>query len=185
MHELTIFARGGQGAVTAAKILVNAALLAGRYAQSIPSFGQERKGAPVYTFARISTDPISMHSYVYEPHCVVVFDWSLLDLGINVHAGVRQGGILVANVSSPPEPGSIYSKTGYVDAWAITKELLGNVPPNAAMLGAIAKTTGWISLDSLLQAIEQSMAGNKAERNIECVKAAYERTVVYGQSHFI
>lgn len=181
MHELIFYARGGQGAVTAAKIMVNAVLLDGQYAQSVPSFGQERKGAPVYSYARISNEPIAIHSYVYEPHCVVAFDWSVLDIGVNIHAGVRPGGILVANLSCRPEVDTHYNKVGYLDAWAVTKELIGDVPPNAAMLGALAKTTEWFSLGSLSEALSQLMAGGKAERNIECAQAAYERTIVYGQ----
>lgn len=180
MNEMTFYSRGGQGAVTAAKIMVNAALLDGKYAQSVPSFGQERKGAPVFTYARISAEPIAIHSYVYEPHCVVCFDWSLLDLGVNVHAGVRPGGILVANLPAFPEGLSQYSKIGFVDAWAITRDTVGDVPPNVAMLGAIAKTTGWFTLDSLFKALTQSMPNNKAQRNIDCAKAAYERTVIHG-----
>lgn len=178
MHELIFYARGGQGAVTAAKIMVNAALLEGRYAQSVPSFGQERKGAPVYTFARISEEPISIHSYVYEPHCVVAFDWSLLELGVNIHAGVRPGGILVANLPAAPPEGLPYGKVGYLDAWAVTRELIGAVPPNAAMLGALARTTGWFSLPSLTAALAQSMPGKKGLLNIACAEAAYERTIV-------
>jgi len=179
MNELTFYARGGQGAVTAAKIMVHAVLLDGAYAQSVPSFGQERKGAPVYTYARISDEPISMHSYVYEPHCVVAFDWSLLSLGVNIHSGVRRGGILVANLVSSPEGVDQYAKVGWVDAWAITKQLIGNVPPNAAMLGALAKTTGWFTLPSLFKAMSEGMPGAKAERNIACAQTAYERTVVH------
>lgn len=181
MKELIFYSRGGQGAVTAAKIMVNAALLDGEYAQSVPNFGQERKGAPVYTYARISEEPISIHSYVYEPHCVVAFDWSLLNLGVNIHADVRPGGILVANQPCIPEGVSQYAKVGCVDAWAITKELIGNVPPNAAMLGAMVKTTGWFSLPSLFAALSRAMPKEKAQRNIDCAQAAYERTVVHGQ----
>jgi 2-oxoacid:acceptor oxidoreductase gamma subunit (pyruvate/2-ketoisovalerate family) len=181
MHELTFYARGGQGAVTAAKIMVNAALLDGEYAQSVPSFGQERKGAPVYSYARISHDPIFIHSYVYEPHCVVAFDWSLLTLGVNIHANLRSGATLVANLPSPPEGVEQYAKVGWVDAWTITKEIIGPVPPNAAMLGALAKTTEWFTLPSLFQALAEAMPGPKAQRNIACAQAAYERTVVHVQ----
>jgi len=180
MQELIFYARGGQGAVTAAKIMVNAALLDGQYAQSVPSFGQERKGAPVYTYARLSHEPIFIHSYVYQPDCVVAFDLSLLDLGVNIHAGAKSGGILVANAASLPDGIGQYGKVGYVDAWAVTHEFIGQVPPNAAMLGAIAKTTGWFRLEALVEALTQAMPGSKGQRNIACAKAAYERTEIYG-----
>ena len=68
MWEFKFYSRGGQGAVTAAKILVNAAILEGKFAQAIPSYGQERKGAPVFTYARISDTPIDVKAYVYRPN---------------------------------------------------------------------------------------------------------------------
>jgi len=179
MYELVFYGRGGQGAVTASKILVAAALKDGLYAQAVPSFGQERKGAPVYAYARIDREPIFLHTFVYEPDCVVVFDCSLLDLGVNVHQGVKPEGILVANSPTLPSGASGYSKIGYVDAWKVTREYIGLVPPNAAMLGALARTTKWFSLDALCAALKEAMPGEKGERNALCARAAYERTVVY------
>ena len=84
MWEFKFYSRGGQGAVTAAKILINAAIIEGKFGQAIPSYGQERKGAPVYTYARIADDPINVKSYVYRPNCVICFDTSLKDLDIAI-----------------------------------------------------------------------------------------------------
>ena len=84
MWEFKFYSRGGQGAVTAAKILINAAIIEGKFGQAIPSYGQERKGAPVYTYARIADDPINVKSYVYRPNCVICFDTSLKDLDIDI-----------------------------------------------------------------------------------------------------
>ena len=97
MSEIRILSRGGQGAVTGAKILVAAAMEEGKYAQSIPSFGQERKGAPVFTYARISNAPILSHSYVYCPDTVVLFDEFLVELGIDPQEGIVPGSTLVVN----------------------------------------------------------------------------------------
>ncbi|MBE3582236.1 MAG: 2-oxoacid:acceptor oxidoreductase family protein [Thermoanaerobacteraceae bacterium] len=179
MYELIFYGRGGQGAVTASKILVGAALKDGLYAQAVPSFGQERKGAPVFAYARMDREPIFLHTFVYEPDCVVVFDWSLLDLGVNVHQGVKPGGILVVNSGALPPGLTGYGKVGYVDAWLLTREYIGPVPPNAAMLGALARTTGWFSLEGLATALQAAMPGERGERNVLCARAAYERTVVH------
>lgn len=182
MKELTFYGRGGQGAVTAAKIMVAASLKDNLYAQAVPSFGQERKGAPVYAYGRISSEPIAAHTYVYEPDCVVVFDWSLLELGINVHQGAKPGAILVANISGTlPEGLSQYRKIGIVDAWAVTREVIGNVPPNAAMLGALCKTGELFSLDSLQLALKEAMPGRKGELNAACAQTAYERTKIINE----
>ncbi len=182
MKELAFYGRGGQGAVTAAKILVATCLKDNLYAQAVPSFGQERKGAPVYAYSRISNEPVAAHTYVYEPDCVVVFDWSLLDLDINFHQGVKPGNILVANFTgSVPQGLSQYAKIGFVDAWAVTREVIGNVPPNAAMLGALARTTGWFNLASLKEALQEAMPGRKGELNAACAQTTYERTSIMRQ----
>jgi 2-oxoacid:acceptor oxidoreductase gamma subunit (pyruvate/2-ketoisovalerate family) len=184
MKEIKIFSRGGQGAVTAAKILVAAAIKEGKYGQAVPSFGQERKGAPVFTFARLDQEPISTHTYVYHPHAVVVFDLFLLDLGINPCEGAREDALLIANSDIDPaklEIGSYFSRTGCVDAWHITREVIGPVPPNAAMLGAFARTTDWVGIDAICVALEEFMPGSKGEKNAACARAAYERTIIYGR----
>ena len=89
MWEFRFYSRGGQGAVTAAKILTNAAIIEGKFAQAIPSYGQERKGAPIYTYGRISDEPIEVKSYVYRPNCVICFDTSLAEVGIDITEGIR------------------------------------------------------------------------------------------------
>ena len=182
MNELRILSRGGQGAVTAAKILVAAAVAEGKYAQTIPNFGQERKGAPVYTFARIAEQPILSHTYVYNPDIVVVFDPYIMELGVDIKQGIKKETVLVIN--SPSLPLALkdsFAKTGCADAWGITSEVIGNAPPNAAMLGALAKTTNIISIDSLCQVLSNTLKGPKGEKNAESAQLAYERTVIYGK----
>ncbi len=178
--EFRILSRGGQGAVTAAKILVEAAVIGNKYAQAIPSFGQERKGAPVYTFARLSHEPIQSHTYVYEPDIVVMFDPFLMELGIDPLEGIKDDSILIINDKKLPDKlESKFKKVGLVDAWDITHKIIGNVPPNAAMLGAIAKTTGLLEIDHVMEAIRNSMGEKYGEINAKCAKEAYERTVVH------
>ena len=56
MHEVRFHGRGGQGAVTSAELLAQAAIADGNSAQAFPSFGPERRGAPVIAFARVSRE---------------------------------------------------------------------------------------------------------------------------------
>lgn len=174
MLELKFYSRGGQGAVTAAKILVNAAILEGKFAQAIPSYGQERKGAPVFTYARISEHPIDVKAYVYRPNCVVDFDLSLKDVGIDITEGVRPNSNLIVNTSEKLYTNDAFQHITVIDADRITHRLLGDVPPNVAMLGALAKATGCVSLESLKQAIRMKIPGKAGEKNAEACAAAYE-----------
>ena len=174
MWEFKFYSRGGQGAVTAAKILINAAILEGKFGQAIPSYGQERKGAPVYTYARIADGPIEVKSYVYRPNCVICFDTGLADLGIDITEGVRPGGTLVVNTNDPGYACPAFANVTKIDADRITHENLGEVPPNVAMLGALAKATGCVSLESLMQAVQMKISGKAGEMNAKTCAAAYE-----------
>lgn len=178
--ELRILSRGGQGAVTAAQILVEAAVIGNMYAQAVPNFGQERKGAPVYTFARISQEPIESHTYVYEPDIVILFDPFLMELGIDPLEGIKDDSTIIINDKTIPDKlKGKFTKTGLIDAWSITREIIGNVPPNAAMLGAIAKTTGLIDIEHVAEAFIDVMGEKIGKINAKCAREAYERTVIY------
>ncbi len=181
MFELKLYGRGGQGVVTAAKVLVSAAVLGESFAQAIPAYGQERQGAPVYACARVSHSPIEINCFVYEPDCAVVFDINIKELGVDFEHGLKSGGIIIANTQKSLEELGVttpVSKYGAVDAWTITDKILGRVPPNAAMLGALARTTEWVKIEHICQALMESMPGRKGVLNADAARAAYEQTRV-------
>src|SRR4030066_1928203 len=102
MIEIRLHGRGGQGAVTSAELLALGAIKEGRYAQAFPSFGPERRGAPVVAFCRISDEDIKIRANIYEPDIVVVLDASLLKI-VNVAAGLKSDGIIVTTSKNSPE----------------------------------------------------------------------------------
>lgn len=167
--------RGGQGAVTAARLLAEAAFLEGKYSQAFPFFGAERRGAPVTAFARINTKQIRIRTQVYEPNYVVVLDPTLLET-VNVAAGLKRDGAIVLNAREKPK--GIRGKVAIVDATAVALETLGVPITNTAMLGAFVKATKLVSLDSAVKAVKGHFKGALAEKNTAAVKLAYERTVV-------
>jgi 2-oxoacid:acceptor oxidoreductase gamma subunit (pyruvate/2-ketoisovalerate family) len=176
MIEIRFHGRGGQGAVTAARLLAEAAFNEGKYCQAFPSFGAERRGAPVLAFTRIDNKQIRIRTMVYEPNYVVVLDPTLLEV-INVAAGLKKGGIIVVNAKEVPEELKTW-KVATVDATAIALELLGSPITNTAMLGAFAKATKLVSLNSVVKVIEGYFGGKLAEKNVAAVKAAYEQTSI-------
>lgn len=176
MIEIRFHGRGGQGAVTAARLLAEAAFLEGKHCQAFPFFGAERRGAPVVAFTRIDAEPIRIRTQVYEPNHVVVLDPTLLE-AVNVAAGLKRGGMMVINGKTAPEELKA-EKAVLIDASAIAMEFLGIPITNTAMLGALSKATGIVSLDSVLKAVGSYFKGKLAEKNVAAVKAAYERTVV-------
>jgi len=179
--EIRWHGRGGQGAVTSAELLARAAIDEGKYAQAFPSFGPERRGAPVLAFVRISsTQPIRVRAEVTHPDAVVVLDPSLLRI-VNVTAGLKNDGILIINTKKKAE--QIREEFGFdsrlatVDATSIAREILGVPITNTSMVGAMIKATGVVELKSLEEPLKDRF-GRLAERNINALKKAYEETQV-------
>jgi pyruvate ferredoxin oxidoreductase gamma subunit/2-oxoisovalerate ferredoxin oxidoreductase gamma subunit len=181
--EIRWHGRGGQGAVTAAEILASAAVMEGKWAQAFPSFGAERRGAPVQAFTRIDDKPILNRSFIYEPDAVVVLDEGLLDAeGANVMVGLKPHGKLIVNSSR--EPSEIAKKLGFkgglavVDATSVALEVLGAPIVNTAILGAVVKALGIVSTKSVTQVLKKKFPPVLAEKNIKAFDVAYERTTM-------
>ena len=178
MIEIRIHGRGGQGAVTSAELLATAAIDDGKYAQGFPSFGPERRGAPVASFVRVDDKPIKMREKVYEPDISVVLDPTILSI-VNVAAGLKEGGIVLVNShkSAADLRGryGLKSRLGLVDATTIAKETLGIPVTNTTMLGALIRATGIVSLEAMYRALEHRF-GPLAARNVRALDRAYKET---------
>ena len=179
--EIRWHGRGGQGAVTSAELVAQAAIDEGKYAQAFPAFGAERRGAPVVAFVRISSsEPIRVRAEITEPDVVVVLDPALLRT-VDVTSGLKASGVLVVNTKKPPEQiseeFSITWSLATVDAIKIARELLGVPIVNTSMIGALLKATSVVKLESLFEPLRQRF-GRLAERNIEAMKRAHEETLV-------
>ncbi len=184
MYEIIFHGRGGQGAVTSAALLVLALAEEGKYGQAFPKFGSERRGAPVSAFLRIDNEPIIYRSSIKSPDCIVVLDSKLPEI-INVAAGLKEGGMAVLNTSKGPEElnlGVRLAAIGTVNATRLAFEIYGSTAmpiTNMAMLGAFAATTGWITLPSIVKAMQQRYKGSALERNVQAMQQAYDATRVF------
>jgi len=178
--EIRWHGRGGQGAVTSAELLAQAAINEGKYAQAFPSFGPERRGAPVLAFVRISNEPIRIRAEITEPDVVVVLDPSLLRM-INVASGLKNEGTLVVNTRKSAEEiraeFGIKWRLATIDATKIAQELLGVPITNTTMIGALIKATDVVDLESLVAPVNKRFR-RLADRNINAMKRAYEETEV-------
>jgi 2-oxoacid:acceptor oxidoreductase gamma subunit (pyruvate/2-ketoisovalerate family)/2-oxoacid:acceptor oxidoreductase delta subunit (pyruvate/2-ketoisovalerate family) len=179
MIEIRFHGRGGQGAVTASRVLAIAAFLEGSHSQSIPMYGTERRGAPVTAFVRIGEKKRMIRSLVHEPDYVIVLD-SLLRNSVDITEGLKAGGTVIINSSSKPEELEFDKeyKVGCVDATKVALETIGRPITNTAILGAFAKATGEVKLESLLEAVKMEMGSRMADTNCKAVELAYNRTLV-------
>ncbi len=180
MIEMRFHGRGGQGAVTSAELVARAAIASGKYATAFPSFGPERRGAPVVAFARVGDEPIRVRAKVYNPDVVIVLDPSLLDIA-NPTDGLRKDGILIVNSSKGPdrirEELSYRGRLAVVDAGRIAREVIGLPITNTTMVGALVKGTGLLEVESLEEPFRHRF-GKIAARNIAAMKRAWEETKV-------
>jgi len=181
MIEIRFHGRGGQGAVTSAELLAVAAINEGKYAQAFPSFGPERRGAPVMAFSRVDDRPIRLRSQIYEPDVVLVLDPSLVNI-MDVTVGLKEGGTVVVNTPVPVDTlaerlNIRKGKIGVVDATTIARKYLGRPIMNTTMLGALIRATGVVNIEHMDEPLRHRF-GPIAGRNQEAMRAAYEAVVL-------
>ncbi len=178
MVEIRIHGRGGQGGVIAGKILASAVHKDGKYCQSFPAFGVERRGAPVTAFTRIDDHYVNLRCEIYEPDHIVVLDPTLME-AVDITAGLKEGGIIVVNSDQKGRAFSVDGKycVATVDASGIAfRNKLGTKATpivNTAILGAFAKATGLVTIESVVEAIRESVPV-RAEENAQAARDAYD-----------
>ena len=181
--EIRWHGRGGQGAKTASLLLADAAFNTGKYIQGFPEYGPERMGAPITAYNRVSDEPITIHSNIYEPDYVVVVDDSLLD-SVHVTSGLKENGAVIINTTKDGNDlkdkleeykGDIYT----IDAKTISLETLGSYFPNTPMLAAVIKVSGIMKeqefLDDMIESFKHKFA--KKPEVIEGNMKALERSL--------
>ena len=172
---IRIHGRGGQGAVTASRLLATAAYYDGMFSQAIPMYGTERRGAPVTAYVRVDDVRVRERELVHTPDIVMVLD-PLLSTRQTMADDLAEDGLLLLNTAYPPEE----VKTGgnfrvaTVNATSIALETLRRPITNTAILGAFAKAVGWPKLESIEKAIKKQFAGRVAEMNIAAIKRSYD-----------
>lgn len=180
MFQVRIHGRGGQGVVTAAELLSVAAYFEGKHAQAFPSFGSERTGAPVVSFCRIDDSEIRLREPILEPDALIVQDPTLFK-AMDVCQGLKPTGYLLVNssrslselrldpIAEQLPPGHVLT----VPASELALKHVGRPLPNAALLGAFARFTGFINFNSVAIAIRRAFPEKIAAANVAAATAAH------------
>ena len=155
LTEITWYGRGGQGVVTAGKVLAETAMEAGRYFQSAPEYGPERAGAPIKAYTRLSDEPISLHSSIEEPDVVVVLDPTVIG-AVDVTAGLKPEGVIIVNTPKAPAEMRQQLKLASgrvvtIDATRIAIDEIGRDITNTPLLGAFAAVTGIFRVQEIVE----------------------------------
>lgn len=177
MKEIRLHGRGGLGTVKAAEILVYANVNEGRYGNSIPFFGFERQGAPVTSYVKLDDKPIKPKTQVYNPNCIIVLEPTIMN-AVDVFDGLKENSFFILNSNKNPKNIEIPKQVktiALVDATKIAQEVLQNKITNTIMLGAFAKATKWVKLDSIKERVKELFG----VKNLEAIKQGYNKTKVY------
>jgi len=182
--EIVFHGRGGQGAVTAANLLVASALKDGnKGVQAFPFFGAERRGAPVKAFARISEQEVNLRSEIYAPDIVIVLDESIMDI-VDVLKGLKEDGKILINTRKKPNDFDFSKKfdVATVDATSVALKneiLVGGIPVvNTPILGAIPKILDKVTLKSIIETIKEKWKGELSNKNVKATQDAFDQVEV-------
>jgi len=182
LTEIRWHGRGGQGAVTAAKMVAELALGQHKYFQAFPEYGPERSGAPIVAFTRVSDEPIQVYAGVEHPGIVIVLDSSLMGI-VDVTKGAPDDAIVLVNSEKhPADLREQYGFTGHrlftVPATRIAMETIRRPIPNTPMVGALTRITGLFPIDEVVEFLRHDF-GKKfppkvVEGNISAITRSYE-----------
>ncbi|MDR1110717.1 MAG: 2-oxoacid:acceptor oxidoreductase family protein [Deltaproteobacteria bacterium] len=183
MLEIRFHGRGGQGAVTSAELMAQTAIGMGKYAQAFPSFGPERRGAPVTAFLRISEKPIRIREKVYEPNVVVVLDPTVMSV-TKVDQGLKPDGLILINTTHPVallrSQFGFSQKIATIDAMSIALEILKVPITNTVMLGAFSKVLGQATPEDVKEPFNHRFGPSLAPKNLEAFQRAFDEAKVEG-----
>lgn len=177
MKEVKIFARAGQGAITTATIIGESFFHQGVYSYAFPHFGAARMGAPMNAFLRFDTRPVRLRCQVYNPNFIIVVDPTLIK-SQNCFAGMKKDGVAIISVREDTKIDKVPDgiKIVALPAEQIALEVIGKPFSNTVLLGAFAKVTGELKLESVLEAVKHRFANKPEllEKNLNAVRKGYE-----------
>jgi pyruvate ferredoxin oxidoreductase gamma subunit len=168
MIEVLWNGRGGQGAFTAAKILGAAWVLKNdrSFALAFPSFGPERRGAPVRAFNKLGYKPINNRSEIKESDFIVYLDDTLFsDAALS---GLKADGKIILNTTKQFTDKRIIT----INADKIANDILNRPIANTAMLGVLSAACEDITLPEIEKAVAAALPERQVAGNIAVVKAA-------------
>ena len=182
VEEIRLHGQGGQGVVAAGELIAIAASYEGKFCRAFPMYGSARRGAPVLAFAQIGDESEATRSMIYYPKYLMILDPPMPEI-MDVTSGLIEGGIVIYNTSkSAAEAVKFYrtklSMIAVIDATGIAQRTIGRPIPNTVMLGAFAKATGILKMESIDKAIDKRFPPKLASTNKDAAKIGYETVEV-------
>ena len=182
VEEIRLHGMGGQGVVACGELIAIAASYEDKFCRAFPMYGSARRGAPVLAFAQIGREDEATRSMIYHPEYLLVLDPPMPE-AMDITQGLQDRGVIVYNTTkTPAEAKTLFKKDirklCVVDATGIAVDIIGRPIPNTTILGAFAKTTGLLKMESIFKAIEKRFPPRLAEPNKETAQTGYDRAQV-------
>jgi pyruvate ferredoxin oxidoreductase gamma subunit len=170
MVDVVWYGRGGQGAFTAARLLgLSVSIYGGASALAFPSFGPERRGAPVFGYTKIDTVPIKDRSEPLKAdYCIVLDDTLLSDQSLPL----KDGGTLIVNTSRSERIKYSGFHIVTLDASGIALSVFGKPVVNTAMLGAFVASTNILQYNAAVSGIQTEIKKD-TDKNILVFAMSY------------
>ena len=181
MYRIRFHGRGGQGIITASRILGSAFFLENYEVQDAPRYGAERRGAPIFAYVRASRRPINERGIIQHPDLVIVADDTLVPVpAAGVLGGITADTVLLINSH---EPAQTWQHRLHIENTILILPASDEVQDRAALpfigtrcAAAAALLVGVIPHDSMVQAVRQELAGlgeDIVNQNLEQADAAF------------
>ena len=184
MTEVLWHGRGGQGAFSAAKVLGAAYSLTGKHALAFPSFGPERRGAPILAFTKLDSKPVGDRSQIKKADYVIFLDDTLFTA--SAFREIKEGGKILINTKKaaeellhqPVETDEIISSSSVItfDGTSLAMEILKMPVTNTVMLSVLAKDSGLVSGDELIEAVKDYLPKKIVEKNVHLIRRVFGRS---------
>jgi pyruvate ferredoxin oxidoreductase gamma subunit/2-oxoisovalerate ferredoxin oxidoreductase gamma subunit len=179
VDEIRLHGMGGQGVVACGELIAIAASYEGKFCRAFPMYGSARRGAPVLAFAQIGSEDEATRSMIYYPEYLLVLDQAMPET-MDITSGLKENGVIIYNTTkTTDEAYRIFSKPirrlGEVDATEIAVETIDRPIPNTAMLGAFAKTTGLLEIESVFRALDKRFPPRLAEPNKKAAQKGFDQ----------
>jgi len=182
VDEIRLHGTGGQGVVACGELIAIAASYEDKFCRAFPMYGSARRGAPVLAFAQIGDESEATRSMIYNREYLLVLDPPMPE-AMDVTSGLKERGVILYN--SPKSPAEVYKilkknirKLAVIDASGIAMETIKRPIPNTVMLGAFAKSTGLLKMDSIHKAIDKKFPERLADVNKKASQMGFDRVRV-------
>ena len=170
MIEVRIHGRGGQGNVAASYLLAGTAIGQGWHALAFPTFGAERRGAPVAAFVRMDQRPFRRRDQVTQPDYLIVQDETLLHDPATL-AGLKPSGGILVNSQRPATGLGLEGRVHTLPATSLAENYIGRPVPNTALLAAFLGLTTLLPIEALSNELARRFKGEVLAKNRTLVAA--------------